>query len=1313
MTDESRNTTPTETEGLSLEERLANVREQVVQSSAKAEKDRADQKARMAEREKTSPIDSKNEEEARRAAKALTEKKLEKLAYTEAYRQKLKEDQLKKLNSRKKKAPDAEALRAKEAAEEERRARIAEAVEREKAAIAAQNANTEELLMGLSRTDEPAKSGFAAPNRESVKPDAAPKAGSATVQPTPAVSVAAGADRNSRPVVPPINVEAIRAQAYNDYMQREYQNAVAREYKDVIRKMEEDRIRLTEEKNSAEAALRREKANAAFAEERFALQKEIDDAKRQLEIEKEKAAIAVDNADRQVNPADRTAAPSDGSTVCDTPIAEDRKDNVPESGLAGDTEPQNTVNECPMSEEATAGETADEWIEVDTPVETYEAEGLFASDLTKSEIRAEVKERLADNKVYHAEIASLKKEIKRAKKEETDSADLCYRTLTWQKKIVDNCAVVYALSRKNRLGGSDDVAKLAIADYNAMVGKIQKQTGNELTPISRSFPRQLLKHNLENAPKTVILRSEFEAELKNKPEEDVAVETVSPALLPLPVEQGEFVHLTKPMTEAPAEEAEAIGTVSEPPVLTAADWAEIKQKHLADIAGLREERTELLKDKKTASGAEEIRIAADAVNTDAEAVNESLALYNEARSLDLPKEENAAYGILKEQIRFYNADVRVLNKLDDVQHAVISRSALKEVRRGVPSLTLGALTSHIAFVNRADTPIFPKERLDEIAALRRERNELDEQRGKENGEDVLRTVVPSVNAQKKICDIFLQALVLERIANDGEDKSAYANLTREEILLYNRKIDELNRISGERHRKLDEKTPEEVLSGLPAPVIPTLIYEIRDPRSKLPKALRRAEKDEQALALYEAAAEKNAGAVKTPDGFAEILPPSEMSAERFRAHMQEIRKSVEVLKAEERKLEKQRKRAYYEEKVSLGVRELNLQKSVLDEEFALLAQAVHGRHRRAAKNTAENARKEIYRYNQLAETVGKESGYTYPLADKRIPNRILAGKPYRNVERIALSGDSDDDTHATETVRSLYVSVGQDETDTLSLRELQTRRKELENGLNNRALSATDAETLVRIVNLQKHIADRFADLVREAKKKHKRKNVSIYAEGLENEIRLYNSYIDDLNALTDSGYEYADLKIPLRLSRGKAVNEIPLIALRANTEDFRYNVNDTRDSSLYGSEWEKSRQNDAAAVWQENDLALIGARYDYKMRKAKLAGTLAKYEYANEKSPKLNVKKEERRLTKLRKSALSLEEKDVDRINRVLDLDTENAKLHRKRAKRDKLAQMKDQLSELVRERDRMNVELLRLYRGTDEKRASGRDLKYDRLFT
>lgn len=167
MTDETKVTTlPEDAVEATLAQRLENAADQMEKAAESAKTRKAEQEkllrqASVAERET-----DKQKSEAEKAAKDVADRKMAALSYTESYRQKLKEEKLKRMNARKKR-PTAEEEAEKERQKEERRLRIEAMIAEEKAAIAARNAQADAMLQSLTKDapkeEAPAEAPVSAP----------------------------------------------------------------------------------------------------------------------------------------------------------------------------------------------------------------------------------------------------------------------------------------------------------------------------------------------------------------------------------------------------------------------------------------------------------------------------------------------------------------------------------------------------------------------------------------------------------------------------------------------------------------------------------------------------------------------------------------------------------------------------------------------------------------------------------------------------------------------------------------------------------------------------------------------------------------------------------------------------------------------------------------------------------------------------------------------------------------------------------------------------------------------------------------------
>lgn len=734
--------------------------------------------------------------------------------------------------------------------------------------------------------------------------------------------------------------------------------------------------------------------------------------------------------------------------------------------------------------------------------------------------------------------------------------------------------------------------------------------------------------------------------------------------------------------------------------MTDAEFRKFYSLHLNRISALRKNRVSLDAAITRSRGAARTERLADAVNCDADMGNETLEILAAAVPLHKKKAVKSCAKLLKNQINVYKTDVKRLNRADDVYHELPEKDLFDKALSGVPGLSFARVEPHttsravalaplgIAAENGAGT--VATDRFDEIVALRHERNLLMAKRDGTEGKARAEATIPVLNIQRNICLILFELLAKARDVGDDRQTSYCRQIALSEIRYYNSLLAELDALCGTEHLIIEENAVNDILAGKPAPLIPAL------------------------MAAGDAAA----------------------PAATMQAFMKDSYTRIDGLRRERQQLERERKNKDGTDVVRLYIRILNLQKNICDILFALLTRATAEKNRRLKNRFASEAAREIDVYNGFVRQLNRVSGEKYDNADRSAPAKILAGKSYREIPLLAFYGDntvSEYNSAIAEYERSLDGSLADDviQTTTAATEEQKIREARLLRQMDRRDFEKYVAKLLgilnvlkrtrnsqcagkkksrgnhrirlqADLLNTQKQICDTYFEILTGATYLHYARYGKKFRGDAKAEIRRYNRELREMEKLDGKRHTEADLSIPDKILAGKPYT--PIAAFTCRMPALNGFTSGKRSAQEMRTD---RRQTDAAMLEARFNHALLHADQELVLRKSSFTA-----DSRRGRAMRSDWRVYRRQLARLRKRAARCEAADNARYEKILSANPATVKVPRRRADRDRLAELRGKIDQLLARRDELNVELIALYAGTNEKSSSKVDLKFNKRF-
>ena len=405
-------------------------------------------------------------------------------------------------------------------------------------------------------------------------------------------------------------------------------------------------------------------------------------------------------------------------------------------------------------------------------------------------------------------------------------------------------------------------------------------------------------------------------------------------------------------------------------------------------------------------------------------------------------------------------------------------------------------------------------------------------------------------------------------------------------------------------------------------------------------------------------------------------------------------------------------------RVELLVESIAVEKQILVEICDELAACRDSGDKKGAKNAKKDLEAQIKRYNGLVSEYNKASGEKAPAVATDLPDQIMAGSNNYGIATVGAPVATTANAYAANISILDEKELKQylDRSD----KALQNVRTRLETTAKQKD-EATGYNKVLLIINCltyQRYIIERVAENLHVCNKLEDAKRVKNIKKALTEEIKAYNSIVDEYETLTRSKLTRASESIPEDILAGKPYAPIPAISYTANDGSARNSDADVAavaaaaaasiDSAKAKKKHakkskevvKKSALEEKVAEQANKDLAVITKGYDFKISLMESQKDMSYYRFGKNqfdmKALKKAANKKIKAAQKAHKAALKAEEKDNARYYAVITNDPVTMKA-KKRADRVKIASLRTEMMTLLNKRDELNSKLLSIYNGSE----------------
>ena len=405
-------------------------------------------------------------------------------------------------------------------------------------------------------------------------------------------------------------------------------------------------------------------------------------------------------------------------------------------------------------------------------------------------------------------------------------------------------------------------------------------------------------------------------------------------------------------------------------------------------------------------------------------------------------------------------------------------------------------------------------------------------------------------------------------------------------------------------------------------------------------------------------------------------------------------------------------------RVELLVESIAVEKQILIEMCDDLAACRDSGDKKGAKGVKKDLDAQIKRYNKLVGDYNKASGEKAPTVAYDLPEQIMAGNNNYSIATVGAPVASTANAYSAnisilnEKELKKYLSRSDRALENVRTRlETTTKQKDETTGYNKVLL-------IINCLTYQRYIIERVAENLHVCNKLEDAKKVKSLKKSLLDEIKAYNSIVDEYEVLTRSHLTRASESIPEDILAGKPYAAIPAISYTANDGTARNSDADVAAvaaaaaAAVDGAKAKKklfkknkdvvkkSALEEKVAEQANKDLSVITKGYDFKISLVESQKDMSYYRFDKNtfdmKALKKTANKKIKAAQKAHKLALKYEEKDNARYYAVITNDPVTMKA-KKRADRVKIASIRTQMMTLLNKRDEINSKLLSIYNGSE----------------
>ena len=411
-------------------------------------------------------------------------------------------------------------------------------------------------------------------------------------------------------------------------------------------------------------------------------------------------------------------------------------------------------------------------------------------------------------------------------------------------------------------------------------------------------------------------------------------------------------------------------------------------------------------------------------------------------------------------------------------------------------------------------------------------------------------------------------------------------------------------------------------------------------------------------------------------------------------------------------------KANQQTRVELLVESIAVEKQILIENCDELAACRDSGDKKGAKKATKDLQAQIKRYNGLVSEYNKATGEKAPTVAYDLPEKIMAGDNNYGIASVGAPAANTANAYGAnvnildEKELKNYLDRSNKALENVRTRlQTTTKQKDEATGYNKILL-------IINCLTYQRYIIERIAENLHVCNKLSDAKKVKAIKKSLLEEIKAYNSIVDEYETLTRSHLTRASESIPDDIIAGKPYAPIPAISYPANEGSARNSDADVAavaasaaaSVAVAGAKKKHAKKSkelvkktaleEKVAEQANKDLAVITKGYDFRISLIESQKDMSYYRFGKNqfdmKSLKDSANKRIKAAQKAHKAALKAEERDNARYYAVITNDPVTMKA-KKRADRVKIASLRTEMMTLLNKRDEINSKLLSIYNGSE----------------
>ena len=429
------------------------------------------------------------------------------------------------------------------------------------------------------------------------------------------------------------------------------------------------------------------------------------------------------------------------------------------------------------------------------------------------------------------------------------------------------------------------------------------------------------------------------------------------------------------------------------------------------------------------------------------------------------------------------------------------------------------------------------------------------------------------------------------------------------------------------------------------------------------------------------------------------------------------------------------------EAADIDVKYLAVAKNLID----ALAEDVDTANRAGDKAFLKASKKRLYSaidsHNAAVDELSEISGASLTKADKSLYDEIISGEGYTKMSKIEYRvKETTRSTYVPEdeetaVVKSEFVGSANRAMKVMNKKELKKFLKKsdkahdaLKDELKKASLQKKAAEgdekiiALVKCLSVQKKAVTLLADkLVACCQVSTNKKQIDAFKRDLSGEISVYNSLACEYEQFTGDSITLADTAMADKIALGQPYSEIPDVDYSIDTVVYEYKYADfvrgrvkeenakllakaqghnrVEEGNAYA--YEIATLQSRVAAQANKDQQAVVARFMFEKGLLQSDDDMYTYAYGKlsgkEKTKATSIEKRCKQLDKQGKAALAMERADNERYYKVVATDPNTVEIAKKKYSRADIIAMREQIMQLLNERDRLNGQLLSIYEGEE----------------